>query len=329
LHADDPRAKELFAQGKFEIVRKPPDLMLVLRRLVHDQNHAAKETPPRWTPEPGSAWRTDAAGGFQIKSEGPASHWLRYRHLRPERAGEKVRPSLITDFHTYNTQTLEGFDFERPENWVGDLMVECDVKSSAAHGELWLELSRGADRIQARLNLKSNEITLIRSGAQKGELARKPAPFNLTGKHRLRFANFDRRATLWLDDALPFGDGIPYEPAPQPGPTAADLEPVRIGAVGAGVRVHRLKIWSDFYWNQRPGQADHTEPVNWSDPTTWPPQRAVPPIFAFIQPGHYFMVGDNPMFSADSRDWGLVPAPAMRGHMVLRYWPPLRVGWLR
>ena len=42
--------------------------------------------------------------------------------------------------------------------------------------------------------------------------------------------------------------------------------------------------------------------------------------------GHYLTLGDNRGQSSDSRFWGPVPRRAILGPVVLRYWPPARVG---
>jgi signal peptidase I len=43
--------------------------------------------------------------------------------------------------------------------------------------------------------------------------------------------------------------------------------------------------------------------------------------------GEYFMMGDNRSGSCDSREWGSVPRANLIGPVVLRYWPPQRIGF--
>jgi nickel-type superoxide dismutase maturation protease len=43
-----------------------------------------------------------------------------------------------------------------------------------------------------------------------------------------------------------------------------------------------------------------------------------------LQPGEFWVVGDNPDGSTDSRQLGTVNADAIRGVVRLRYWPPAR-----
>jgi nickel-type superoxide dismutase maturation protease len=40
-----------------------------------------------------------------------------------------------------------------------------------------------------------------------------------------------------------------------------------------------------------------------------------------LEPDEYWVIGDNPDGSTDSRTFGPVPAAAIRGRVVLRYWP--------
>jgi signal peptidase I len=40
----------------------------------------------------------------------------------------------------------------------------------------------------------------------------------------------------------------------------------------------------------------------------------------------YFMMGDDRRFSCDSRSWGTVPRSSLIGRVLVRYWPPTRIG---
>jgi len=54
--------------------------------------------------------------------------------------------------------------------------------------------------------------------------------------------------------------------------------------------------------------------------------RSYPPVF--VEPGHYYVLGDHRNQSNDSRMWGLVPAKYIYGKAVFRYWPVNKIGSL-
>ena len=116
-------------------------------------------------------------------------------------------------------------------------------------GQLIFDLSRGVDRFQARFDLASGQCSLIRiTNEREQELDSKPTAITRAGKHRIRFANVDERLLVWVDNALPFGEGVNY-PAPNVrGPTLDDLKPARIGVKSGGVTVSGIKLWRDTYY---------------------------------------------------------------------------------
>jgi signal peptidase I len=54
--------------------------------------------------------------------------------------------------------------------------------------------------------------------------------------------------------------------------------------------------------------------------------HSYPPVF--VEPGHYYVLGDHRNQSNDSRNWGLVPSRYVYGKAVFRYWPVNKIGTL-
>jgi len=351
-YRDNDDALALFSSGHFKMLRKPPGTMLEMRRIVFDNDHQAKDLqgvlPPRWAA--GDAWSADQANGFRHAGQPTADvAWLRYQHiLRPvdrplnrQLPDADKKPQLIQDFSGYNSYVLsrEGAHAQ-PPNWVGDLMLEFELTVDRPEGELWLDLARGVDRFQARWNLQTGDCTLFRVGAESAkkrqELGAAKTHVNKAGTYLVRYANFDDRLTVWVDRELPFGDGVAYDPAKQPGPTTNDLKPVLVGSKGAAVQIHHLKLWRDTYYTsaktvQMPdARLDRpNDPAFWSDPDQWQPLREIGPTTFYVQPGHYMCMGDNSPESSDGRTWGTVPERLMLGRALVVYWPTNRAGAIK
>jgi signal peptidase I len=211
-------------------------------------------------------------------------------------------------------------------------MLECEVTLKKAQGELWLELVKGVDRFQAHWHLASGRCTLVRLGT-KGkiqELADRPTELKRAGTYKLRFANFDDRLTVWVDNALPFGAGIEYPAPAEKGPTAADLKPAGIASKGGPVQIQRLKVWRAPYYAHSPINGDYVgnEP-DWSNPADWEALSKLTARTFFVQPGHFFMISDNSAASSDSRTWGVVPERFIHYQVLFRYFPLRRIGLVR
>ncbi len=285
MHTNDKKARAWFEEGKFTILRKPPAVMMALRRIVYDNDFQAKDLVgklDRWSPRAGSTWKADTAKGFA--SDGKAADkidWLRYQHLvRPDEVGPNpplvgVKKMLILDTLDYNTGIGEGngdHDFYRrmydDAHWVGDLMLECNLEVVEPKGEFCLELSRGIHRFQASFDLATGDCTLYRLGKDNQRedppLAVKPTSVKAAGNYLVRLANIDARLTVWVDRDLPFGDGKEYDPPEmrgpndkdvteeqmleRRGPTENDFEPASIGSKGANVKIAQLRLWRDIYY---------------------------------------------------------------------------------
>jgi signal peptidase I len=338
MHVDDPQALQRWEKQEFRPLHKPPEVLLALRRIVHDNDHPARDLKdsPRWQKD--GAWTEDAwAHSFKHapgKLAGP--NWLHYRHVLA-RDG-RAKPELITDFIGYNT--FEPQLGPQTQRWVGDLMLECDLTIDQPEGQVVLELSRGTDRFRAVFDLATGDCTLKQLKKNKEEapdldageeLAKKPTAMKKAGKYHVRFANVDDRLLLWVNNDLPFGEeGQSYTPAEESGPTPEnDLWPASIGGKGAGVTVGKVQLWRDTYHTpMREGGQDDYPPTDPADPATWEPLRHLAPMTFYVQPGHYLCLGDNSPHSSDSRAWGLVPERLIDGRALLIYYPFDRAGRL-
>ena len=329
MHPDDSEAIRRFEQGQFEILRKSPEQMLALRHIVYDNDHPAKDQPVRWVSTGG--WKAGDDHSFALSPDsGTKTAWLRYRHILPDHDG---KPALITDFTGYNAywsslhQPLLGY------NWVGDLILECDVTLDRPQGELTLELSHGVDRFRAHWDLSNGTCTLLRVGADsESVLDSKPTTLSKRGSYRLRLANVDRRLTVWVNEDLPFGEGIAYPAPARLGPSESnDLEPASIGARGSAVTVRRLMLFRDTYYtvggehHDRPNDPDIIG-IDFTDPNSWKALSKSPLLTMYVQPGNYLVLGDNSAESSDSRYWGSVPDRLLLGRAFFVYYPLQRAG---
>jgi signal peptidase I len=344
----------------FEMIRKADAQALSMRRIVYDNDHQSKilagtNVPPRWTVDEGG-WIIDSAQTPKVfMHKGDTLGWVRYWHRIshgsfPFKDNPPVDwvsmgdgwheglfpPSLITNFLGYNAGYPTGGRENNGEYWVPDLMLECVAKVSGPADEVVLELSKGINRFQARF--ANGAVTLIRIGPGGKELASRPTPITRAGTYALRFANVDARLRVWVNGRrIDFGTEGDYSPwagesdalgaltggafLPRPdGHTLQNdiLAPARIAAKGS-VEVRNVVLWEDTFYT----------------PSDRSPAEGVDTYY--VQPGHYFCLGDNSGQSSDSRVWGLVPERLMLGKAVFIFapffpfvpWVDNRVGFIR
>jgi signal peptidase I len=375
LHDSDARhgnpddfAAKLFNEGKFKMVRKPPDVIMTMRRIVNDINFQPRDlknvVPPRWNPKTTKAWQAEDPRVLTHKGDTEAVDWVRYQHLVVERSsldpvagGRTVKPQLITDRMGYNSYVLERRGDQTPApNWVGDLMLECNVEIQKGQGEFYMELSKGIYRFQARFKLADGLCTLVRIHPDGKEeiFDQKSTGLHSSGTHLVRFANIDARVLVWVNRELPFGEGHQYPPpdirhegeSPEAaelrrGPKMNDLEPASLGSKGAAVVVKNLRVWRDTYYTTHADGPDFDMHANlnagnpevrrdaWSTPAQWEPIQKQGYRTIYVQPGHYLCLGDNSTASSDSRDWGLVPDRLLLGRALAVYYPIPRLGTIK
>jgi len=345
MFVNDPEAVALFeasvirgqgGEDGFQILRKSPNQILAMRRIVFDNDYQPKDLlakgVQRWQPESpkATAWTYDPADPRQFRRAASrasdAIDYLRYQHIVVQRGTTRKietipEPGLITNTMGYNSD-IPGSGI-LSNDWCGDLILECQVKHDAAPGKLILEVSRGVDRFQARFDLPSGECSLVRlttnrtSGAQvETVLASQPTKLGRSaGRDTLvRLANVDDRLTLWVGSDLPFGEGVPYKANTdaQPYDPHDKSAPARIGVSGPGCEVSAVQLWRDTYYTRYSREAG-----NLGFQTL------------YVQPDHYLCLGDNSSQSSDSREWGTVPRRLLLGRAVAVYWPTWRLRIIR
>jgi signal peptidase I len=323
--------------GRFERPLRPVEHQQAMQVMVYDDRHrpaSLGEDPAwrRWSPAGPGGWSEPEPGTFEPGPSAPGWSVLRYRHLVPGpeqwaaiRNGETpgpARPSLITDFSSYNTDVLPG-DRHAPDpaarawlqpHWVGDLTLSMHLAVRRPAGRLRLELIKEGRSHRCEIDLATGQARLFRDEEPLGPAA--TTRISRSGTYGLTFANVDGRLTLWVDGDLPFGEGTSYPSGPESGPpTPADLEPVRIAAHQAEIAVADLVLRRDVYYTLDPSKVDYANLDGLaridasaffellSDPEQF--ARLVPrePRDYPIAPGHYLMLGDNSPWSRDARAW--------------------------
>jgi signal peptidase I len=320
---------------EFRLERKPLRHQRAMEMMVYDDTHRAiaLKDRPEWRRWASPSWKEDEkdAGTF-VASAGPGQEAeLRYRHLVPDpeqwdaiqndrSLPRPPRPTLITDFYSYNTNLTADSrgDFDgswMQPHWVGDLSLAANLKVDAPGGSVRFDLVKGGVVNRCEIDLTTGIATL-----RHGETTLGQGPSGVVGKgrHAIRFANIDGRLTLEVDGRATFGDGLVYDDGsnPPPVPAPADLSPAGITAVGSSIKVSGLVLKRDIYYTLNPGQSDFGNLWDERDPRNAIElfdNLADPSRFAFLQQlqpkdypigqDRFLMLGDNSPMSRDSRGW--------------------------
>jgi signal peptidase I len=377
-------------QGEFEIARKPPEKLQVMLQSVFDNDlmpEIAKDGwPERWGADlpaedkaPG-AWVSKEKIAFENDGSAAGESWLRYRHLVPSAkqwaaklndnppAAESIKPQLITDFTGYNTGSSDE-QRNAPEqsvepsglHWVGDLAVECQADVQNDRGQIVLELVKGGNKFQCRIDVATGVAEVTMGGEKPPEGSSWQTAVKGPGKYDLKFANCDRCLYLWVNgEAL---RPIAYPDLKNTVPDANDFAPVGIASSGVKMQISHLKIFRDihyiaissevkgrplyrFDYLRLPPELDFatrnsdtsiameyldtffSEPRRW----TYPDKDTGETLSCFgdnnmydvkftLGDNEFFAMGDNSAKSADSRYWGPVARNLLIGKAFYVYWP--------
>jgi signal peptidase I len=363
-------------EDDFRLERKPLKHQSAMQMNVYDDRNQAKALADsdqwrRWQSETPGGWKSAHRNVSRYQAEAHAQdQWveLRYRHLVPDPeqweailTGSSLprppRPSLITDFYSYNTNMNEdGSDLvNKPwlaryawmqPHWVGDLTLSANVEIASAAGELRLDLIKGGIAHNCTIDLATGAARLVRGAAILRELA---TPIKGPGHYQIEFANVDDRMTLLVDGRPVDEPGAEYERGESvPVPTALDLSPAGIAVRNASVTVSDLVLKRDIYYTQTPGDIDYgnvfgrqtprnpTQLLEFlSDPSHFPSLSELDAREFKLGEDRFLMLGDNSPQSKDSRGWDSsdlawdpshrqsweVPRNLLTGKAFYIYWP--------
>ncbi len=324
---------------EFERLLRPPDHQEAMQLMVFDDTHRAKALAQdprwlRWVAASGCDWPQSPPGVYSPRDHTKGWTELRYHHVVPSpaqwealRAGEPLpRPpfsTLITDYYSYNTD-VSAYDQSHPTgsarawfqpHWVSDLTIALRLTVRERIGQFRMELIRAGVSNHCDLDLASGLARLYHGDRPLGDAV--PTEIIQAGTYDVVFANVDGRLTLWVNGRRPFGDGRTYDSALEPAvPTATDLEPARVAACGAAIKVERLVLRRDLYYTLEPSESDYSNLDGstriessallelLSDPARFPGLARYPARDYSIGPRRYLMLGDNSPWSRDGRAWG-------------------------
>ncbi len=271
---------DLFVKGaadeQYTIVRKPPEKLLAMAQIVHDNDYVSQELiernwPTRWQEwgfEGSARWEiSDDTRTYSTDGKQPGDAWIRYEHTVPSEdnwyRGEwppsyQPRPQLVTDFYAFNTRILrEDRGRQAPQtlglHWVGDLLLDCELDVKGNQGLVLLDVVKGGKHFGCQIDVATGKATLSIDGISDWQPAAE-TPVRGPGTHQVTFANADRQLVLWVDGTpIQFdrdttyedlGNDRPQSTADDPG----DLAPLGIGSRGVAMDVRHLRVLRDIYY---------------------------------------------------------------------------------
>ena len=269
--------------------------MRELALLVHNNDYLPRSLPdsPRWKAASSqSGWRPVGTGFHLAPKDAFVKDldWINFEHWRCDgNPLPRTAPAVVLDNDSYNQAET------REPNPAHDLMLSCRVKlekntefavrlrDDEAVLQVWLDLTRSL--AIASINDRSNLSVGL--------------PRDLAGRTvRLQAALIDCDLLLAIDDRTLLR--MPYERRSSTERQPRASSPLQIGAAAGEVELTELSVYRDIYYYEPRGMQH-----------SLPSQGPLPA-------GRFFLLGDNPPISIDSRQWpaGGIPRQQIMGKVA-------------
>ena len=226
-----------------------------------------------WQPAPESSWKKDQG---RWRSTGADSGWLTY--MLPEGLP-------LTDDIAYNAS------LSRRLSLVSDWMLSCKV-SVQGKGELMLRVDGGAQTWDVTIRPSNGQLQLS-SDDKVVQVSRiLPSTTNrlLTGEVLLELSTFDRRLLLALDGKVVWTYSLQEEET-----QLGIKQPVALAGRRMDLTLRELTLYRDVYFSKQPVGVKQVETL------------------VSLEANEYYLLGDNPPVSLDSRVWGPVSGTLFMG----------------
>ncbi len=312
---------------------------------------------------------------FRTSGTADEPQWIRYQHFVPSPQdwaamqrgplppNYPIRPQLISDFYAYNTSLTrrEAYYGARDDSiaskfglhWVGDLMLQCNLRVESEQGKILLDLVEGGRHYTATLDLATGEAVLSADGLPDFAPGAQ-TPIIGPGTYQLALSNADDQLLLWIDGEPVSFDAPTTYPHPETTvPTTEDLAPAGLGVQGAAVEVLDLRVLRDIYYiadlavnhegreylTDYPPRSIPLQALSrarlagfLASPESWQVFGERRRVKYELGPDQFFVLGDNSPFSKDSRLWAsetyngrplnyYVDRELLIGKALFIYWP--------
>lgn len=268
-----------------EILRKTLDEQEAVSVPVHDASYAVHRltgAPPRWRPDaPRSRW--SCREGRFIHMAGPdpeAIDWLSYRHGRrvPGQPEQVLEGPVLTD-PSFDQGRRVPADTIHPTH---DLRLSFRWVSAAGPGWLHVRAVDGGTEFVVNIHPATRRAEVVRNGRPlTGSTPQGPVLGRLPV--RVDISLFDRQLLVAIGGRTIVA--YPYERTESD--QSAGRPPFSLGGADIALEVDQVRVLRDVYYEAPAGH-----------PSQWRLGA-----LGSDRGGEWFVLGDNPTFSNDSRTW--------------------------